>query len=402
MNRQLRIAPLAVVLVATNLVACAADPPEDGGPTGSGGSGAGPGNTGSGGRSGGGGSGSGGNPAPPCPGEGGALSRLHVEGNQIKNACGGTVVLRGISLVDLGAIVAYEGANGVTKRIDDLVANGLAGHVVRLPVYPRTNVNSEYPYYSPLPFPVGPPAPSTASGSHMEITADEYVSMVLRPAVDYAASKGLYTIIDYHQIDDTSGQSATDATTFWTMVAPRFKDDANVLYEAYNEPIDLKLGSSSAARWEAYKPHAQAWIDAIRAGAPDTIIIVGSPSWSQNMSGAAASPLQGTNLVYTAHVYPGNWSSTFKSEVATCIAARPVFITEWGYTSGSSTDMNLKAPSASWGPDFQKIVDANGASWTAWVADKAWAPPIYATDGTDLTDFGMLVKGWLAAKPDLN
>jgi hypothetical protein len=383
-----------------NLAACAADPPEDHSPAGSGGAGGGPGNTGSGGQMG--GRGSGGTAAPPCPGEGGALSRLHVEGNQIKNACGGTVILRGISLIDLGTLVAYQGTNGVQDRIDKVIADGLAGHVLRLPVYPRTNVNSQYPYYSPLPFPVGPPAPSTASGTHQEVTADEYVSTVLRPAVDHAASKGLYVIIDYHQIDDTSGQSGADATTFWTMIAPRFKDDANVLYEAYNEPIDQKLGSNSTARWEAYKPHAQAWVDAIRAVAPDTIIIVGSPTWSQNLSGAAASPLQGTNLVYTAHVYPGNWSSAFKSEVATCIAARPVFITEWGYTSGSSTDANLKAPTASWGSDFQKIVDGNGASWTAWVADKDWSPQIYAADGASLTDFGTLVKSWFAAKPGVN
>ena len=402
MNRPLRLAYLALACLALNVAACAADPPDESNPGGSGGAGAGPGNSGSGGQMGDSGAGSGGTPAPPCPGEGGALSRLHVDGNQIKNACGGTVVLRGVSLIDIGAIVAHEGTNGLKDQIDTLISDGLAGHVLRLPVYPRTNVNSQYPYYSPLPFPVGPPAPATASGTHQEVTADEYVSMVLRPAVDYAASKGLYAIIDYHQIDDTSGQSGTDATTFWSLIAPLFKDDANVLYEAYNEPIDLKLGSNSMARWEAYKPHAQAWVDAIRAGAPDTIIIVGSPSWSQNVSGAAASPLAGTNLVYTAHVYPGNWSSAFKSEVATCIAAHPVFVTEWGYTSGNAGDANLKAPTASWGSDFRKILDGNGASWTAWVADDAWSPQIYAMDGTSLTDFGTLVKGWLAAKPGTN
>jgi hypothetical protein len=394
MTNQLRTALLCIGLAALSCVyGCAADPQSDQLP-GSGGAVPGSGGTGTGGRTG----GSGGS-GPPCPGEGGALSRLHVDGNLLKNTCGGTVVLRGSSLIDLGAIVAYEGVNGLKERIDKLIGAGLAGHVVRLPVYPRTNVNSTYPYYSPLPFPVGPAAPATATVTVRDVTAQDYVATVLRPAVDYAASKGLYAIIDYHQIDDTGGASGADATTFWTMVAPLFKDDANVLYEAFNEPIDLMAGSSPAARWQAYQPHAQAWVDAIRAGAPDTLIIVGAPSWSQNLGGAATTPVQGTNLAYTAHIYPGNWNATFKAEVEKCVAAHPVFVTEWGYATGTAGDKNLLAPSAAWGTDLQSYLDDKGASWTAWVADKDWGPPLYASNGVELTDFGTLVKGWLAANP---
>lgn len=214
--------------------------------------------------------------------------------------------------------------------------------------------------------------------------------------MDYLTAKGLYAIIDYHQIDNTTGDTGTDANTFWSQVAPLFKDQTNVIYEAFNEPIDTT--GSAAGRWTAYKPRAQVWVDTIRAAAPDTLVIVGSPSWDQNLGPAGTSPLTGANLVYSAHIYPGNWNASFKSQLEQCLAANPVFVSEWGYMTGA-TDKNLNAPSATWGTDLQTYLDGKGVSWTAWVADEQWSPPLYGTSASmPLTDFGTLVKGWLAAK----
>ena len=73
------------------------------------------------------------------------------------------------------------------------------------------------------------------------LSASDYVTRVLRPAIDYARSKNLYAIIDYHQIDNAvTGTSAADATTFWTDVAAQFASYTNVLYEPFNEPIDSR------------------------------------------------------------------------------------------------------------------------------------------------------------------
>ena len=47
---------------------------------------------------------------------------------------------------------------------------------------------------------------------------------------------------------------------------------------------------------------------------------------------------------------------------------------------------------------LQTTANGDGASWTAWVTDNAWTPSIFAdTNLTTLTNFGMLVKSWLAA-----
>jgi Cellulase (glycosyl hydrolase family 5) len=322
----------------------------------------------------------------PAGGATGSLPALHVDGQFIKDPSGKTIVLRGCALIDIGALYLQgNSATGITKRIDAIAAAGLQAHVVRMPVYPQTDFNGNVPYYSGLPYPVGTPAPAGQKVTVM--TGPDYISKVLKPAVDYATTKNMYAIIDLHQIDDTNTahNSGAAATSFWTDIAPVFKDYSNVIYELFNEPINGGMA------WATFKPQVQTWIDTVRAAAPNNLIVVPSMSWDQHPGDAASSPPQGTNLVYTAHIYPNNWGAPFQKQLATAVAVAPVFITEWGYSSPQTT--------ANWGTAFETLVDSSGASWTAWVTDNSWGPAMFSNSGlTTLTDFGTLVKTWLAAK----
>lgn len=348
---------------------------------------------GNGGRGGGGGTAGAGGGAG---GSTGGLPALKVSGTKLQDPSGKTIILRGTSLIDIGALYAYGGnsAKGITDRIDKLVAAGVQGHTVRFPVYPKIDYNGGYPYCSDLPYPVGS-GPTTSCTAKSPMSAADYVSKVLKPAVDYATSKNLYVIIDHHQIDDASkGTSAADAKTFWTDVAPTFASYGNVLYEPFNEPID------GSATWAQLKPAVQGWIDTIRSAGASNLIIVPSNSYCQRPGDAASDPPTDpkSNLMYTAHIYPGNWNATFKQQVATAIGKAPVFITEWGYMLNSS-DSVLGTSSATWGTDLQTLVDGNGASWTAWISDNGWTPNMFSDSAlTQLTDFGKLVKSWLSAK----
>jgi len=322
------------------------------------------------------------------------LPQLTVAGNKLQDPTGKTIILRGSSLIDIGALYAYNGnsAAGITNRLDKVAAAGVQGHAVRLPVYPKISYNGgSSPYCSPLPYPVGTgPAACTAM---TPMSASDYVTKVLRPAVDYARSKNLYAIIDYHQIDNAvTGTSAADATTFWTDVAAQFASYTNVFYEPFNEPID------TSATWATFKPIVQGWIDTIRARAPNNIIIVPSMSWDQKPGDATASPPTGTNLMFTAHIYPGNWNTAFMSQVSAAVARAPIFVTEWGYIISTQTGVPYTS-SSTWGTTFQTTINGDGASWIAWVTDNAWTPNIFTdTALTQLTDFGTLTKSWLAAK----
>src|SRR4051812_17859411 len=190
----------ALFLTAVSLAACSSSDPEGTGSGGSGGSSATGGSTGTGGTA------------------GGALPRLTVNGNKLQDPSGKKIVLRGSSLIDVGTLYVQS---DVSTRIDLVTAAGVEGHVVRMPVYPKINYNSGKPYCSPSPYPVGTGPSSSCTPSTTAFSASDYVTKLLKPAVDYATSKNLYVIIDYHQIDNaTSGTSAADANTFWADVAP--------------------------------------------------------------------------------------------------------------------------------------------------------------------------------------
>jgi hypothetical protein len=357
------------------------------------------------GSSGAGGAATGGSPA--AGGSTGSLPALTVSGIELQ-AAGKKVVLRGSSLIDIGALYAYfGGASGITGRMDKIAAAGVQGHVVRFPVYPKIDYNAGYSYCSDMPYPVG----GTGSGSctakaPAPISAADYVSKVLKPAVDYAASKNLYVIIDFHQIDDLTGanNSAADAATFWADVAPKFAGYSNVLFEVFNEPID------GPKTWADIKPKVQTLVDTIRTAGASNVIIVPSNSYCQRPADAAGDPPSDPkkNLMFTAHVYPGNFGAPgkmdkpFQTQLATAVTKAPVFITEWGYILGSSDSVVGTAPlsdATTWGADFQTLVNGNGASWTAWVTDNSWTPNLFSDSNmTTLTDFGTVTKSWLASK----
>src|SRR6478752_7783456 len=350
------------------------------------------------------------------PGVGGAgngsLPPLTVSGTELK-ANGQKVILRGSSLIDLGALFVAGGNStaGITTRLDKLVAAGVQGQVVRMPVYPKLDYNGGYPYCSALPYPVGTGPTSTCTPT-APMSADEYYGKVLKPAVDYATGKNLYVIIDFHQIDDvttgtgasaTASTSAADALTLWTDIAPKFASYSNVLFEVFNEPID----TSRSIAWAQLKPVVEGWISVIRKSATN-VIIVPSISYDQRPGDAASDPPSGGNLMYTSHIYPNNWSTAFKAQMAAAAGKAPIFVSEWGYIwqGMDSGQALLNTSDASWGSStasqagsFQSAIEGYGASWTAWVTDNSWTPNMFADSSiTTLTDFGSQVKAWLAAK----
>ena len=325
------------------------------------------------------------------------LPALHVEANHIKDPNGNTVVLRGVSTKDIGAIYAWEsGIDGIRSRIDTILQLFPHTTVIRLPAFPRKMSDADSAYYSPVPFPVGTAAPTGATDYAItNLTASEYIEQVLRPTVDYAASKHVYAIIDYHQILDVwdatqrrATSDAADAVTFWTAVAPAFANYSNVLFEPFNEPMDAYIDVADFANV------AQSWVTAIRASAPNNIIIVSSPEWCQLPAEVSAQSLSGSNLAFTAHIYPENYQLGVETQVTVAQQRVPVFVTEWGYQLSDQSQFGYATPN--WPTVFRPYLDNIGASWTAWDADSEWGPTLYSGNNATLSDSGHFVATWLS------
>ena len=217
------------------------------------------------------------------------------------------------------------------------------------------------------------------------------INSLLKPAVDYATKKGLYVIVDLHYVDNPYNNAQT-VNSFWTTVAPMFKDYSNVIYEPFNE-------SNVQDSWATYKPTMQAWVNLIRGYAPKNLIFAGSPSWDQTMGAAATNPLTGGNIVYVVHMYYHHWTTSWnKSQVEACAKVNPVVMTEWGYSNDSGETETDPDISVTYGKPMLQWLEALGGSWTAWCASNSWLPKMF-TDSWTLRvgprDEGGFVKDWL-------
>lgn len=177
-------------------------------------------------------------------------------------------------------------------------------------------------------------------------------------AVDAAVANDMYVIIDWHILSDGNPMTyAAQAKEFFAGMAGRYGENPAVLYEICNEP-------NGNVTWERdVKPYAQAVIPVIRERAPRSVILVGSPTWSQDIHLAAQSPLEGENLMYTLHFYAGTHGADLRRRVDDVLAAGlPVFVSEWGTSRADGSGGVFLKDAGEW-LDF---LDRRGISWANW------------------------------------
>jgi endoglucanase len=131
-----------------------------------------------------------------------------------------------------------------------------------------------------------------------------------------------------------------------------------VLYEICNEP-------NGDVQWERdIKPYAQEVIKEIRNIDTDAIIIVGTPTWSQDVDVVAQSPITGyDNIMYTLHFYAATHKEYLRQKLTTALnSGLPVFVTEFGICDASGNG-NVDIDEANKWIDF---LNENNISWMCW------------------------------------
>lgn len=267
-------------------------------------------------------------PTPVSPAVQGGVSqngRLQVIGTQLCNENGEPIVLRGMSSHGIHWFPQF-----LTREIIASTAQNGA-NLFRVAMY-------------------------TAENGYLTNPAS--VKQTLVNAVDTAVSLDLYTIIDWHILHDNNPKDHTaEAVAFFREMAQRYKGNPAILYEICNEP-------NGNITWAGdVKPYAETVIAAIRAIDPDAVILVGSPTWSQDLHKAAESPLNSNNVMYTCHFYAGTHTGWLRDRIAAVIKqGLPVFITEWGVSDASGSGGVFTDEADRW----LAFLNANHISWANW------------------------------------
>ena len=179
-------------------------------------------------------------------------------------------------------------------------------------------------------------------------------------SVDAAIVLGLYVIIDWHvHLDQDPRLYQKQSIEFFSEMAQKYASYPNVIYEICNEP------NGQHVTWEeAIKPYAEAVIEEIRKYDPDNIIIVGTPTWSQDVDLAALSPIQGQkNIMYTLHFYAGTHGEDLRNKTKAAIdRGLPIFVTECGTSQATGGGGVFEEKFLEWASFLKK----HQISWVNW------------------------------------
>jgi endoglucanase len=183
--------------------------------------------------------------------------------------------------------------------------------------------------------------------------------------VDAAIKRGIYVIIDWH--DHYAFNNIKESKKFFRKMAQKYGKYPNVIYEIYNEPIDVSWG-------DVVKPYAEDLVKTIREVDPDNLIIIGSPHWSQDVDSVADNPVIGNNLVYSLHFYAATHGADLRQKADYAISkGLPLFVSEFGTCLASGDGYVDSAETEVW----FKFMDKHNLSWCNWsVGDKNEAASI--------------------------
>ena len=331
-------------------------------------------------------------PTPPA---------IHVAGNQLADAYGNAVQLRGVnrSGTEYACVQGWGIFDGPSDAASVQAMAAWHINAVRVPLNEDCwlGING---------------VSAAFGGVAYQQAVEQYVALLHQA--------GLLAILDLHWAAPgttrATGQlpmaDADHAPAFWSSVATAFKTDASVVFDLFNEPYldtgnavtsdpwacwlngcTVDAGNGVSAAWTS--AGMQTLLNAVRGTGATQPVIAGGLAWSNDLSGwLAHRPADPTGqLAASLHMYQFNScgnESCWVSHVAPVAAAVPVVTGELGETDCAGGFISA----------YMGWADSNAVSYVGWTWD-TWdcrIGPALITDyaGTP-TAFGAAFRDHLAS-----
>lgn len=278
--------------------------------------------------------------------------RLQISGTQLRDKNGNAIQLAGMSshgltwfpLIDLN-LNTTSNMNMLNQQINfgggtpfpytstavGNLVNGFHMQVIRASMFP----------YDPWNIPTG----TAYSYDNNYPTWKWYNINLVNAIVQSAINQNIYVIIDWHagegqDPDPTQYWTNGHAKEFFEYMVDKWGSYPNVIYETVNSP---------QASWSTLKTYNQNIINTIRNretanGFAPNMILVGTPTWSQDVDVATNDPVSGNLIAYNFMWYAGTHfgdirakGDTALNNLATRAPNQTVFMGEVGTSQSNGT-----------------------------------------------------------------
>ena len=267
--------------------------------------------------------------------------QLSVDGNRIKEKSGNEYQLRGMSLFWSNWMGKYWNYETIKWLRDDWHCN-----MVRAAMGVSPDDNSGY---------LGNP-----------VAEKQKMITVIEAAIDL----GIYVVVDWHSHKAQNTAETEAAILFFAEIAQKYGSYPNIIYETYNEPN---------TGWSEVKAYHEAVVAEIRKYDKNNVIVLGTPSYSQEVQVAVSDPVNNTNLAYVLHYYAASHDNLQGSVKPIMDANKCLFVSEFGtceYTGSGELDKD--ASNVWW-----NLLDSYNISWANWsVSDVAETASILVPGGS--------------------
>ena len=235
---------------------------------------------------------------------------LRVQGTKIVNSKGKTVNLRGVSTHGIAWFPQY-----VNKKAFHSFRK-MGANTIRLALYSDPGAGYQKSLYSKV-----------------------------EEGVKAATDLGMYVILDWHILSDGNPKTnQSKAKEFFTYFSKKYAAQTNVIYEICNEP-------NGNVTWKKdIKPYAESMISLIRKNDKDALIIVGTPTWSQDVDVVADDPIRGqTNILYALHFYAATHGDGIRNKLLRAHKKNlPVIVSEFSICDASGNGAINKKEAKKW------------------------------------------------------
>lgn len=297
-----------------------------------------------------------------------ASKKLHIKGTQIVNSQNKVVQLKGLSSHGLSWYPQYINKKTFAKLKSDFKIN-----TIRLAMY-----TEEYNGYC-------------VSGSKQK----KYLKQLIDKGVKYAKELDMYVIIDWHILSDGNpNKHIKEAVSFFSEMAKKYKKEDHIIYEICNEPNNTS--------WSQIKKFANKVIPAIRKYNKNALIIVGTPTWSQDVD--KISKLSDKNTLYALHFYAGTHKQSLRNKASQALKKKiPLFVSEFGICDASGNGSLNKTEAKKW----LEFLDKNKISYVGWnISNKNESSAILKTNckktsgfkSSDYSASGTWLKNYFSKK----